>query len=851
VRLLERDRELDLLTEALRGAAGGPGLGVAVSGEPGAGKTALVAAACERVAAVRFLRGGCDPLATPRPLGPFRDLFAQLGSLDPDAALAEVCEATYDALRAEPTVLVVEDLHWVDAASVEVLRFLVRRLESASYTIVVTYRDDEISAQHSARPLLGDFAALEQLVTLRLAPLSVDAVADLIGDAPLDPVDVHRLTGGNPFFVEEVAKDPDRPLPANVRDVVLARVSEMAPADLEVLQLAAAAPDHLDDRVMPALGVDLPTLRRLFDCGLLLRDRYGLVFRHELARLAVESTIPVGGAARLHGRLLSALETIGRRDPAVLTHHAVAAADARRATTYADEAAQEAARSGSHTEAVAFLQIALEHLGSGHLLERAQLLTRLAQQQYLTSHLDDAIASVTATFPLWREVGDPAGLSAAHAACAVYEYYNARRRQAEDHAERAASLVCAQPGLEYGDARAIRGYLAYHRSDDGLAEQCRADAAEIADRVGDEPLGLRSLMVGAVTALALGEPGARERCVSVIEVARAAGLDELASTGYSNLAYLDVEHRRLTAAERVLEESLTFALERDIPICHHWQTGVRSRLRLLEGRWEASLEDAADALGRAGMPVATVWPHVVSGQIAMRRGENGDAHLEAAWELAERLDEPLRRLPVLSALAERMWLTGAPDDRVTTTAPLELERAGRSSATVWAAGDLVVWLCRLGLPRAAVGVAEPYQLMLAGRHVEAASWWGHAGAVFEEAMANVDGSSLDRQLAAIERLDLHGATATADRVRRAMREEGVVTVPQRRRASTRANPAGLTNRQLDVARLVARGLTNAEIASRLFISPKTTDHHVSAVLMKLGMPSRRAVVVQAEQLGLV
>ena len=124
----------------------------------------------------------------------------------------------------------------------------------------------------------------------------------------------------------EVAKEPDRPLPRTVRDAVLARTTGIAADDLEVLQLAAAAPDRLDDRVLPALGVDLPTLRRLFDTGLLLRSRHGLVFRHELARLAVESTIPAGGATRLHARLLQALEGIEPRDPAVLTHHAVAAA---------------------------------------------------------------------------------------------------------------------------------------------------------------------------------------------------------------------------------------------------------------------------------------------------------------------------------------------------------------------------------------------------------------------------------------------------------------------------------------------------------------------------------------------
>ena len=159
--------------------------------------------------------------------------------------------------------------------------------------------------------------------------------------------------------MSEVAKDPDRPLPTSVRDAVLARTADVDRDDFEVLQLAATAPDRLDDRVLPALGVDLPTLRRLHGTGLLLRDSIGLVFRHELARLAVESTIPAGGAAPLHARLLDALEAIEPRDLAVLTHHAVAARDGCRAERYARAAAEEAMRTGAHTEAVSYTHLTL------------------------------------------------------------------------------------------------------------------------------------------------------------------------------------------------------------------------------------------------------------------------------------------------------------------------------------------------------------------------------------------------------------------------------------------------------------------------------------------------------------
>lgn len=193
--------------------------------------------------------------------------------------------------------------------------------------------------------------------------------------------DLHELTGGNPFHVTEVAKDPARPLPTSVRDAVLGRTADVAPEDFEVLQLAATAPDRLDDRVLPALGVDLPTLRRLQPPGLLLRDRGGPVFRHELARLAVESTIPAGGAAPLHARLLDALEAIEPRDLAVLTHHAVAARDGRRAGRHARAAAGEALRTGSHTEAVSFLLTGLQHLDVSRPGDRAALLTQLGYAQ--------------------------------------------------------------------------------------------------------------------------------------------------------------------------------------------------------------------------------------------------------------------------------------------------------------------------------------------------------------------------------------------------------------------------------------------------------------------------------------
>jgi tetratricopeptide (TPR) repeat protein len=676
---VERDRELLLLRTAIAEAVQGAGSCVAVAGDAGTGKTTLIDVACRDVTRARVVRSRCDPLPTPRPLGPIRDVAADLdipALRGREVPLGQVCEEVYQALRSSPTVLVVEDLHWADAASVEVLRFLVRRAAAMPLTVLASYRE-HVGRAHPVRPLLEDFARVDAVTTLRLAPLTLAGVRQLVAGTALDPDRVHALTGGNPFFVTEVAKEPDLPLPGSVRDAVLARITDVAAEDFEVLQLVATASDGLADRVLPALGIDLPTLRRLDETGLLARSRGGLVFSHELGRQALESTIPPGGSSRLHARLLDALERVEPRDPAVLTHHAVAAHDRARAVGYADAAARDSARSGSHHEAAAFLLTALEHLDADAApRQRADLLQRLSVEQYMTGRLEEAIANVRATFPLWERGGDAADVSAAHELCSLFELYDAQWQRAEADADRAAHIA-GESGCDvpFGTARATRAFLAYMSGDRGLVERCLQDARRVAELDQHAALALRADLIADLTDLAGGEE-VRGRIADHVEVARAGGWDELASTGYSQLVHLDVEQRRFAAAERVLEESLPFAVERDILVCRHWQLGIRSRLRFAQSQWDAAHEDATRVLEDRGMAIATLWPSLVSALVPLRRGatDRATSHLEEAWRLAEQVRQPMARLAVLAALAERTWLTGQADVRVTGVAPAELAR---------------------------------------------------------------------------------------------------------------------------------------------------------------------------------
>lgn len=864
--LFERELETDVLRRELAGLYEA-GRVVTLTGDAGSGKTALLAAVLGSDADVssyslpgrvrpRVLRGLCDPLSTPRPLGPIRDVLTMLeGRAREDAGDLAASERRLLALvTEEPTVLVIEDAQWIDAGSVEILRFLIRRLDPLPVLLILTYRDGdaEVGFGHALLPLLGEIARSEHSRRIALRPLSLDAVRGVLGDDGPDAERVHGLTGGNPFFVTEIARHPEEALPRTIRDAVIASTSGLDASDIDVLQLIAAAPDALDDRLLPGLGVDVPTLRRLEATGLIVRTRRGVAFRHELARRAIAAGTPPAVEPRLHERILDAFEAIGSTDHAVLTHHAVGAGDVGRTLRYAPRAAQDATRAGSHSEAVAFLTLALGRL-VGDSVERAELLAQLSDEQYMVSRLADARESARAALEIRERLGDPDGIAQAHDRRAIIEYYSARRRDAEEQADLAAEAGAGPAAV--ASAQATRAYLAYRRQDVDAARTIAAAARPLVDQAdaATDAARRRFEITEAATDLLEGGVASRARLLLQAAAALQVSLDEIGTTAYSNLSALDIEHRRLAEAEAVLAESIPVTIARDIPICNQWQTGMRSRLHFLRGRWTASGEDASAVLDGHGAPLAIIWPHVLSALVTLRQGGDAatiDRHLELAWRHARELGEAQLLLAVLSAYAERAWHTG---DRhpVLDEAAAMVAGADGKPGNAWAIGDLLVWLQRIGESLSATQIAEPYRLELAGRHADAVTAWLAIGAPFDAALAGVHDDSPEAALTALSALQQLDVEATALRARAMLLERGIRSVPALARRTTRSNPAGLTNRQLDVARLVAQGLTNSELAERLYISPKTADHHVSAVLGKLGLRSRRDVVRSARELGLV
>jgi len=269
---------------------------VLVSGEAGIGKSSLVGAIRAVLPAEgRLLVGYCDDLASPRVLGPLRDLIGSVGTALTAALESADRSRVIDALRAEldwpehPTVLVIEDVHWADDATLDALRFLVRRLGSLPVVLVLTYRDGELTRDHPLQQLLGLMPNVSRVHRLRLARLSPDAVRRLGAASGLDTDEVYAVTSGNPFFVAEVLTSGDvGGVPPTIAEAVRARLTGLDPRTRDALEQLAVVPSAVERWLVEALVPGgLATLADAEERGVLTVTPGRVAFGHELARRAV------------------------------------------------------------------------------------------------------------------------------------------------------------------------------------------------------------------------------------------------------------------------------------------------------------------------------------------------------------------------------------------------------------------------------------------------------------------------------------------------------------------------------------------------------------------------------------
>lgn len=610
---------------------------------------------------------------------------------------------------------------------------------------------------------------------LRLAPLSVGAVAEL---APfgVDADELHRHTGGNPFFVVEVLAAGGTTMPETIRDAVLARVARLDDEACELLAAVAIVPQPVERWLLHQLAGDrIDEFDACVAAGILTSVGTHTSFRHELSRRAVAEAMPPGRRTELHRRALRALADppSGTRDFARLAYHAEAAGDVDAVRRFAPAAGQRAAALGSHREAAAQYARVLRFGDVLSAEERADLLAAQAASCFLADLYDDGIAALEQEAELRRGFGDRRGEGDALRRLSEFLYCPGRTGEARRAAEDAVRILEAlPPSPELGHA-----YCQLCLSHDVAGEPKEAVVwGERAVHLAEE-LGARRLLADGRTHLAVASSDV-PALLAEADLAIADGDASRAARALVWIGFSAHAQRQHDVTRDALARGIALCSERGFELYRLYLLALRARHELVHGRWDDAVHSAQAVLR---VPRTSTTPRVLSLVVdALVHARRGDAPasplLDEAWALAEPTGEPGRIDPVVAARVELDWLEGRIEE-------MPFDDPDGPYETAVAAGD-------------------------------------------------------------VERLLALGAVRTAEVIAQSRGGRG----PRR---STLRNPAGLTVRQLEVLPLLVAGLSNREIATRLVVSERTVEHHVTAIFRKLDVRTRAEATAHAVRAGIV
>jgi ATP/maltotriose-dependent transcriptional regulator MalT len=862
--LLEREEPLRQLHSRFRKTLSGEGHSVFVCGEAGIGKSSVVRRFVKEVDdKSQVFVALCDSLFTPRPLGVLYDLALQVaqaldGKMQMTTQRTELFADFAQTITGfhQPVVLVIEDIHWADEASLDFIKFFARRIVHVRCLFILTYRDNEIALQHPLRNVLGELppGSFSRLVLAPLSKVAVQALADKKG---FSGEDVYAVSGGNPFYVNEILESYSPGIPDNIKDAVLAVYNRQKESTKHLWEILSIMPEGLEHSWLDKIDAKWhEAIEICFAYGVLLVRNNRAVFKHELYRRTIEASLSPFKRIELNKKVLELFLDSFEKSGAIerIVHYAKNAAENKLVGHFAPLGAKEAAAVGAHTEAVKLYRAAIEYNVEKDALQLVQLYEAYTYECYLTNQIKEALIYQTKALKIWQTVGDREQVGNSQRFLSRLWWYDGYRKEAEAYAVQSIETFESLPptkakAMAYSNLSQLR-MLADDL--DGCIEW-GTKAIEMATEIGDEEIRCHALNnVGSVQ---MKVPERKEQGQKLLDeslqIALRHSFHEHAARAYTNFISNSISGKDYDLAKQYLQEGMEYCGQRDLHSWIWYMLSCKARILLETGDWQAAEGLAKNKLSGPLQPgIVRLGALTVRATIKIRRGEEGGITLLGeAKELAFLLNEHLRIVPVVIASLECEWLTGTrilTDVELTTTLSLI-----KNADNIYLNSEVDFWLKKArGITSGLPTLFEPYQHLREGKITKAVSFWKAKGCLYETAFALFAGTE-DQKREALVVLQALGADAIFQKLKSEMRSSGIRKIPRGLRNSTLSNPAQLTTRELDILQLLKTGASNKEIAGQLFISPKTVDHHISSILFKLDAPSRTKAVGEAEKLGIL
>jgi DNA-binding CsgD family transcriptional regulator len=853
--LLERDLFLQKLDLLLNEALAGRGQVALVHGEAGIGKTSLIEYFTRSHRnTVRVLWGVCDSLFTPRPLGPVHDIAMQLEGelpilLNSKADRQAIFSACLVELQNRPTIAVFEDVHWADEATLDLIKFLGRRSQRTATLFILTYRDDELSAGHPLRLILGDLprAATSRLQLLPLSEASVVALA-----RAADQIErAHKLfdtTGGNPFFVTEALASKGAGVPSTVRDAVLTRAGRLSSSARTVLEAAAVIGSRVEPWLLSKLvGAESANVEECIARGMLQFQGDDYAFRHEIARQTILETILPERRLALHRMVLSVLKESPetRNDLARLANHAEGTKDVTAVLEYAPAAAQQASAASSHREAIALYELALRFADSLPPARHAQMLEAYEVELWYPNRMAERMVATQKAIELWHSIGDRRREGDNVGTLAMTSYIIGRKAEAEQISQSAIAILEAlPPGPELARAYRSQCFIRMENRDCAEAVMWGEKAIALAEQFDDLETVARACNYAGMSLLVLDYERGRALMERSLQIGREANLPITIAGTLANLAQTLGELYQFEDAARYLIEGIAYATEHDDE--YHLQEMLtwQALARFYQGHWAEANETLLKVLPRPNLDLLIhTYALLTLGRLRVRLGEaRALAMLDEGLALSIQVGAA-RLEYARAARAELAWLAGDHGRAMEEVRPVYDMAVSKEHP--WVAGELAFWRWRAGDKfTPPEWIAKPFALQIAGDWRGAAEEWEGRGCLYEQALALMDGDEA-AQLAALEIFERLGAHPAAEKLKQKMRLQGMRGIPRGPRPATRENPFGLTAREVEVLASLVEGLSNNAIAKKLSLSTRTVEHHIASILQKMQVGSRNEAVALA------